>query len=160
MTGIPEEALLFDLFYGKKGKETAHETPPVSEETPIFRHIHIDNIVCRGAGRAMYFNGLPEMKISDVSIGHVTILNAESGIVINQAQDIKIENTTITSQDGKIINMSNAHNINIVSLHTDTPHASATIGEGCQKIVITQSDIDKKNITIADSVNKKDVKLK
>ena len=70
MIDIPNEALLFDLFYGGKGagEETEEElagrmkapVPPVTEETPAFRDIHISNITCKGAGRAMFFNGLPE----------------------------------------------------------------------------------------------------
>lgn len=160
MTNIPEEALLFDLFYGKKGKATAHEMPAVSEETPIFRDIHISNIVCRGAGRAIYFNGLPEMKISNVYIDGVTILNAKSGIEINQAENIKILNTNIEPLNGSIIAMSNIKNIHIEKLHTTTPSPSATIGSECENVVIKQSVINKENISIADDINKKEIKIK
>ncbi len=159
MTNIPEEALLFDLFYGKKGKETAHETPAVSDETPIFRNIHIDNVVCRGAGRAMYFNGLPEMKISDVFIDNVTILKAQSGIVINQAQGIKIEDTVVESAQNNVLNLSNAIDIFIEQL-TSLPEATVSIGEGCEKISIEDSNIDKDNIIINESVNEKEIKIK
>lgn len=158
MTNIPEEALLFDLFYGKKGKETAHETPSVNEGTPSFRHIHISNIICRGAGRAMYFNGLPEMRISDISIDNVTILNAASGIVINQAENVKILNSTIEPQQGDVLNVSNASNLYIERLHSTS--SSASMGENCKKITIKQSDINKENTTIDESVNKKEIKFK
>ena len=68
MIDIPNEPLLFDLFYGGKGpgEVTAEDEGnqymtllPVTEETPAFRDIHISNVYCKGSGRAMFFNGLP-----------------------------------------------------------------------------------------------------
>ena len=41
---------------------------PVDETTPSFRDIHISNVVCAGAARAMYFNGLPEMPVKGIDI--------------------------------------------------------------------------------------------
>ena len=160
MTNIPEEPLLFDLFYGKKGKETAHQIPEVSEETPIFRDIHINNIVCRGAGRAMYFNGLPEMKINNITIDNVTILNAKSGIVINQADKVTIKNTIVEPRKGDIISLSGATDIYIEALHSGATSASAHIGENCDKITITKCDIDNTNTTLAEGVDKRVVKFK
>ena len=62
MINIPNEPLLFDLFYGGKGAGEESEEdllnrmktsiPPVTEETPAFRNIHISNIARRGPGRA------------------------------------------------------------------------------------------------------------
>ncbi len=154
MTNIPEEPLLFDLFYGKKGKATADNIPPVSEETPIFRNIHINNIVCRGAGRAMYFNGLPEMKISDIYINDVTILGAKSGILINQAQQVKLHNCTIDYDKGNLITLTGAENIVIDGLHTSTSHPNAEIGDHCNRIEIKDSSIDRSNTTLAPDATK------
>ena len=160
MINIPEEPLLFDLFYGKKGKATADQLPPVTEETPIFRNIHINNVVCRGSGRAMYFNGLPEMKISNVNITNTTILGAKSGIVINQADGVKIENCRIEPVKGSVIRLSDAQNIDIDGLRTSPASASALIENGCDRITIRQSDIDKEHTTFAEGVTPKTVTFK
>ncbi len=136
MTNIPEEALLFDLFYGKKGKATADSIPPVSEETPVFRNIHINNVVCRGAGRAMYFNGLPEMKINNITIDNTIILNAKSGIVINQAENIVIKNTRVEPLEGDVITLTNANNVVIERLYTTPQADNATVDPNCQDITI------------------------
>ncbi|WP_299230942.1 glycoside hydrolase family 28 protein [uncultured Bacteroides sp.] len=108
MIDIPHEALLFDLFYGGKGagEETEEELiarmktaiPPVTEETPAFRDIYISGITANGVGRAMFFNGLPEMPIRNIDIKDVEISNAKSGIVISQAENVTIENTNIQSE--------------------------------------------------------------
>ena len=64
--------------------------PQVTEETPAFRNIHISNIVCRGSGRAMFFNGLPEMPISNVTVKDVVMTEATVGIVFSQVAGISL----------------------------------------------------------------------
>ena len=67
---------------------------PVTEETPIFRHIDIQNIICNGAGRAMEFNGLPEMPINDIRLENI-IIQAKSDAVFHNCQNIKQRNVNI-----------------------------------------------------------------
>ena len=59
MINIPGDALIADLYYAVKDAPGA-PVPAVTEETPSFKNIHISNISCKGAGRAMFLNGLPE----------------------------------------------------------------------------------------------------
>ena len=108
MIDIPHEALLFDLFYGGKGagEETEDDlegrmkssVPLVTEKTPAFRDIHITNVTCRSVGRAMFFNGLPEMPIRNVHVKDVVITDAKQGIVISQAENVSIENVKIDTK--------------------------------------------------------------
>ncbi|CDD97917.1 polygalacturonase (Pectinase) [Bacteroides intestinalis CAG:315] len=72
--------------------------PAVTEETPAFRDIHITNVTCKGAGRAMFFNGLPEMPIRNVHVKDVVVTDAKQGIVISQAENISIENVKIETK--------------------------------------------------------------
>ena len=131
MINIPNEPLLFDLFYGGKGageeseedllnrmKNTAQEEettdPPVTEETPAFRNIHISNIVCRGSGRAMFFNGLPEMPISNITVKNVVMTEATDGVVISQVDGVTLENVYVESSKGNnILNVKNAKNLTV-----------------------------------------------
>lgn len=122
MIDIPHEPLLFDLFYGGKGagEETEEElegrmkanVPPVTVETPAFRNIHISNIVCKGSGRAMFFNGLPEMPIDNISVKHVVISDAKEGIVISQAKNVTLEDIRIETK-GKVLQIKNAENVKV-----------------------------------------------
>ena len=110
MWGIPYEGLLFDLFYGGKGagEETEEElaarmaadVPPVSEETPQFRNIYIENVVGTDVARAMYFNGLPEMKIQNVSLRHIT-MSCRQGAILRQTDGLTVEDVTLTPQQGE-----------------------------------------------------------
>ena len=104
MTDIKTDAITFNMYYG--GKSVAEmladgDNPdnvtkmPVTEETPIFRNIDIKNIVCNGAGRAMEFNGLPEMPINGIRLLNINII-AKSDAVFNNCQNIKQRNVHIT----------------------------------------------------------------
>ncbi len=109
MIDIPNEPLLFDLFYGGKApdevtddEKDAREQPaiPVTEETPAFRDIYISNVNCKGSGRAMFFNGLPEMPITNVTVKDVVISDAAEGVVISQAEGVVLENIRIETRKG------------------------------------------------------------
>lgn len=124
MINIPNEPLLFDLFYGGKGPsdETEEEKDsktmvnlvPVTVETPAFRNIHISNITCKGSGRAMFFNGLPEMPIENVTVKNVVISDATGGVVISQADGVTMENIRIETKSGApTLQIKNAKNIQV-----------------------------------------------
>lgn len=122
MIDIPHEALLFDLFYGGKGagEETEEELiarmktaiPPVTEETPAFRDIYISGITANGVGRAMFFNGLPEMPIRNIDIKDVQITNAKAGIVISQAGNVTIDNANVETE-GEVLKVRFAKNVKV-----------------------------------------------
>ena len=104
MTDIKTDALTFNMYYGGKsvaevladGDNPDNQTKaPVTEETPIFRNIDIRNVICNGAGRAMEFNGLPEMPIVGITLRDITI-RAAADAVFHNCQDIRKENVNIT----------------------------------------------------------------
>ncbi len=106
MTDIKTDAITFNMYYGGKsvaemiedGDNPDNTTKmPVDETTPIFRNIDIKNVVCNGAGRAMEFNGLPEMPIDGISLKNVTIL-AKKDAVFTNCKNIKQKNVNITLQ--------------------------------------------------------------
>ena len=109
MINIPNEAIIFNLFYnGKSRAEVTYdedgnmsgELVPISEETPIFRNIYIDNVTCKGAGRAIFFNGLPEMRIANINLDNIIITDAKEGAIFQESQDITINNLSIETTDG------------------------------------------------------------
>ncbi|KAA6340112.1 Polygalacturonase [termite gut metagenome] len=124
MLDIPNEPLLFDLFYGGKAPDEVTEEDrqdkatiisPVTEETPIFRDIHISNIYCKGSGRAMFFNGLPEMPIQNITVENVVITDAQEGILISQAQNVVMKNIQIETKkkEGYSLRIKDVKNIKV-----------------------------------------------
>ena len=82
MFDIQGDAITFDLYYGGKSvievlesgeKVNNIEAMPVDETTPEFRDINIENIYCRHARRALYFNGLPEKPIKNIHLKNVYV---------------------------------------------------------------------------------------
>ena len=106
MTDIKTDAITFNMYYGGKsvaemladGDNPDNTTKmPVTEETPIFRNIHITDCVCNGAGRAMEFNGLPEMPIDGITLQNLTIL-AKKDAVFTNCVNIQKKNVNIAIQ--------------------------------------------------------------
>ena len=84
----------------------------VRKSFKLFRNIHISNVTCKGAGRAMFFNGLPEMPIDNVNISNVTISDAKQGITISQARNVTLENVHIGTP-GDAMQIKNAQDIRV-----------------------------------------------
>ena len=122
MFDIVTDSFLFDLYYvGKSASEsledgdvtpTAGQIPPVTIETPSFRNIYIKNIVSRNARRAMFFNGLPEMKISNINVENA-IITSRFGALICESESIKFKNVHIMQQTGASLTLQNVKNFEL-----------------------------------------------
>jgi polygalacturonase len=121
MTGIPTEAILFDLFYGGSAPteddvvaagEVQQEIPPVSEETPAFRNIVLRDIVCRGARRAALLRGLPEMPLQNVRI-ESTVLSADTGIMAGDIQGLELSNVRLSVTEGVPLSLRDARDVKV-----------------------------------------------
>jgi len=123
MINIPTDCILFDLFYGGQSPTEANEndykevqatSQEVNEGTPCFRNIYIKKVFCKGAGRAIFFNGLPEMRIKNINLENIIISDAEEGIKLSQAEDVNIKNVKIkTLKNKENLQMSNVKNVTI-----------------------------------------------
>jgi len=118
MTDIPTDPLLFDLFYGGKSpaeddyvetSDNGTAVPPVTIETPTFKNIFIKNIVSTNSARAMFFNGLPEMKVQNVRIEN-SVFVSKQGAVINQTNGVVMKNVKIDNEEGEIVEIQNVDN--------------------------------------------------
>jgi polygalacturonase len=108
MTDISGDAINFNLYYG--GKSPLDETgggaetnfPPVTEATPQFRNIHVENIVCCGAQNAIVLQGLPEMPLQDITLKNVFIMS-QKGVSVTDAENISFENVRVESKTGEAV---------------------------------------------------------
>lgn len=114
MANIPHEGLVFDLFYGGKGagEETPEEIaarmagaiPTADETTPAFRSIVIEDICCKGAKRCIYFNGLPEQKIENVTLRNIHMIG-EEGAIFNQTNGLTVSGLHISCEKGEALQL-------------------------------------------------------
>jgi len=115
---IPTDALSFNMFYGgfsptdatsaDQNSKEAKEVE-VNEGTPIFRNIFMKNIYCDGAKDAIVIQGLPEMTIKRIEIENV-VIRADRGILIFDADGIKISNSKIISES-PVVKISQSQNV-------------------------------------------------
>ena len=126
MTDVPGDAINFNMYYGGKSvleetnktaeaveaTETAETTetveasktietnlPPVTEETPQFRDIHIENVICRGARSAIVLQGLPEMPLRDITLKNVSI-TSQKGVSVTDAENISFNQVRVEYKTG------------------------------------------------------------
>lgn len=105
MEDILGDAISFNMYYGGKApleenggsKET--DIPSVTAGTPQFRDFHIENIVCRGAQRAIMLEGLPELPLRDVELRNVSIIS-QQGVFVTDADGIHFENVRVENKSG------------------------------------------------------------
>jgi polygalacturonase len=152
MFNIATESFLFDLFYGGKsavesledGDETpVNETvPPIDETTPAFRNIYVKNLVSRNARRAMFFNGLPEMNISNINVENVTI-SAMLGAEIVESDNIRFKNIHIIPETGAALILRNVKNFEIEEFKYPS---------GLEEVVKIEGETD--NISLPPSLKK------
>lgn len=173
MIDIPGEAILFDMYYeavdpvpmaGEKREKVKAEKIPVTEETPQFKNFHIKNVFVNGAEKGIFFRGLPEMNIQDITIEKVTI-QAKKGIDIIEASNITLKDITIFSKETTpVVHIENAQNIVFENLkyQDDATLLFDLYGENSKNIQVIKTDVNKaKTISkIASGLSKSVLKIK
>ena len=119
MTDIPTDAIGFNMFYEGQAPIAEEDSPsrpleqtipPVTEETPCFRKIYLNNIVCKGADRAIYMLGLPEMAINRIELNNITI-SSKRGLEAFDAEKITLNNVTILPETGPAFSFHNSRDV-------------------------------------------------
>lgn len=101
MRDIPTDAIGFNLFYSNQepladavDAVVSVAATPVSEETPRFRKIYLNNIFCLGAGRAVSLQGLPEMPIEEIEL-HNSAISSKTGFYAVDALSIVVDHLSL-----------------------------------------------------------------
>ena len=125
MVDIPTNAISFNLYYGGfsvsemmeaggQGKK-AEEVPQVTEETPQFKDISIKNITCKGANQAIFLQGLPEMKLENVSLENLTI-EAQKGMFCMDADGIYVKDLHLQTSHSPAIEIVSSKDVSFTGL--------------------------------------------
>lgn len=149
MVDIPANAISFNLYYGglsvsemleqnKQGKGE-EKVPPVTEETPEFKDIHIKNITCRGALQAIYLQGLPEMNLKNVTLDNLT-MEATNGMLCMDADGVTVKNLHLKTTKFPAISLFNSKNVSMDDLYLADSGAGKTLisvnGEKTEEVKI------------------------
>ena len=163
MNNIKTEALLFDLFYGGKsasesladgdeGEVTDMVGRPVDETTPQFRNIYINNVWCRGARRAMLFNGLPEMNVENVKVTN-SAFYANIGAQVNESTNVEFDNVKVVCREGSPLMINNVNGVVIKGFDGATEANTKTLmqvtGSRNKGIEIESKTINEQNSSLS-----------
>ena len=119
MMNIPTEPLLFDLHYGGKSAVEAAaegaspfdvEFVEADETTPQFRDIFIKDVICSGAARAMYFNGIPEKNIENIVVENCEIVS-DKGADLRYSTGVVLKDVKITQSEGDGFSVANCTDV-------------------------------------------------
>ncbi len=105
MKNIRKEAIKINMFYSKTEEE------PVSERTPAFRNIHINNLT-GSAYQAGFLLGLNELKLADISFSNIH-LESQVGFTIEDAEYIAFNNCVVNTKSGHTISTKNSRYLEI-----------------------------------------------
>ncbi len=157
MIGIPNESIIFDLFYGGQGPGERDEMaaagerniPPVTEETPAFRNIVMRDVTSLGAGRAALMRGLPEMPLRNIRLENVH-LTAREGIHIADAENIEFAGASIAATEGAPLTLRDARDIRLRQLE-------ASAGSGAPSVRVAGSRSASISIVNSPAIRQADV---
>mgnify|MGYP003585281004 FL=1 len=170
MLNIATDSFLFDLYYGGKsasealedGEANAKEEDllPVTDETPCFKNIYVKNLVSRNARRAMFFNGLPEMNISNINVENATI-SARFGAELVEADGVKFKHVNIIPAEGAAYILKNVKNFSATGLEYPAAlQQPITIsGVKTQNITLPFSSQNKNLVQCSTKINEKEIKF-
>jgi polygalacturonase len=153
MKNIVAEAILFDMYYmakdpvvlaGEKREPPVVETKPVTEATPQFRNIYVNNVVCSGAEKAIFIRGLPEMNISNIVLENM-VLKAKKGLDATEASNIVLKNINlITDETDPVMNVHNSKNIVLQKIAYNKAKLLLNVtGEKSSAVVLSGTDTGK-----------------
>jgi len=153
MKDIPTDAIGFNMYYGGQSpipepgqsNDTPSRAPqPVNEGTPMFRDIHLQNIICRGAERAVQIEGLPEMPIQRITLENVQII-ARTGITCVDAERIELKDVRISRTAGPVITIRDSRNVMIDrASHSEVADVFLKVeGERTADIRVSNTDTSK-----------------
>lgn len=175
MEDIVMEAVRFNLFYAHKepipdvdgdGKLALFkEVPrdPVTEETPQFKNIFMDNIVCNGAGQAVLVYGLPEMPVNNIKMSGLNISSIK-GITGVDSDELTFDDIHVTVEKEPTFLFLNSTNIDISNpvIPEGTGFWLMVDGKKSQNInLIPGKDaVSEKLIRFGENVSKRAVQIK
>lgn len=163
MKNIAGEAISFDTYYENKMPKGASEANQVNETTPRFQKFFIRNIYCDGANQAIKITGLPEMPVQDLEFSDINIAS-RLGFSSMEAQNIRLNNVTIRSQESTVYTLENSWDFQLKNL---TYPAQSELfmklkGATTKNILIQNTPLSetKNNFEFGEGVNKSAVVIK
>ena len=141
---------------------TADRNQPIATKPPVFRDIHITDVVGEGAPVAIRLTGLDDSLIENISFENMTIA-ATQGVKLNHVKNVTFKNVLVTPNTGPVFDLTDARDVLISNGHAP---ADATVflraAKGSRDIRIEASGLSaaQNKIELADGVAAETVSIR
>ncbi|WP_245308280.1 glycoside hydrolase family 28 protein [Halalkalibacter urbisdiaboli] len=153
MVNIAKEAIVFQMFYVlSKEEERAMVEEPVSERTPIFRNMSIQDVQCIGAADGLVVKGLPEMPLEGLVFKNVA-LQSTRGISLSECKQIKLDSVSLNVEEGPLVDIYNCRNLKLNDIQNvrNIEYFVKTAGEKTADVTLfTKAPLEEKAVVIED----------
>lgn len=163
MREIAGDAISMNMFYnGHEGSGIwADDKYPISDETPIFRNIRMEGIVCLGAESAVYAGGLSEMPLSNMEISS-SIFQCRRGIKLAHAQHFQISDVQLYTDHGPMIELHQCRSVTAAGVKGESREEGerqiAVFGAKTADITVRRSVAESMQIITGQGVLKEEIK--
>ncbi|KJD31096.1 glycoside hydrolase [Tamlana nanhaiensis] len=153
MINIPTEAIRFNMFYGgnapvlEEGQSADSEKRDetvvlVTEETPAFKNIFMENINVSNSETAAFFMGLPEMSLKNVSLKNAKF-QTKKGITAIDTDGLILENISVEASNDYALTVYNSKNVSTDGFKfSESKNSIRVLGAKSANIQFKKSDID------------------
>ncbi len=128
MRDIRDQAVVMDMEYAKSEQE------PISERTPKFRNIYINNL-SGTTNRIGYIRGLEEMPIENVVFSDINMQGVTGFSALN-VNGLTLSNVNVSIKQGGLLSVNNGKELNLLNLKNTTPTAEKALIEleNCKEV--------------------------
>lgn len=130
MLSISGDAITFDLYYFVKNPPK--EIPPVDETTPQFKDIFINGVTSYDSGKALKFNGIPEMPIENIHVSN-SVFTAREGGLLSESTKINFNKVSVYPASGAAMTINNVKDATFVDCKFVSPEGESVVYTGDNK---------------------------
>ena len=128
MRDIRDQAVVMDMEYAKSERE------PISERTPKFRNIYINNL-SGTTNRIGYIRGLEEMPIENVVFSDINMQGVTGFSALN-VNGLTLSNVNVAIKQGALLSVNNGKELNLLNVKNTTPVVEKSLIEleNCESV--------------------------
>ena len=115
MNNIRRIGFIFNLFYDK-----GTSIEPVTEQTPIFRNIHISDVTGVNVEKVGMLTGIEEMPVEGISFSNIS-MKANMGFIAETGNNLRFSNVDIAVEEGPSFSFANCHKVVLDDVRSDRP---------------------------------------
>lgn len=104
-----------------------HEKKLVDKYTPVYRNIHLSDIVISGGNKAGVIEGLPEMPAECVSFSNIVAHHPKQGITCANATGLALDNIECDPQQGPALVVDSVSDVEITRVTSRKPNQGVPV---------------------------------